>query len=156
MSEIEGFRRTYAEGTAFLDSVLKAMNPADLDRHAPGEWSARQAIHHLADSETMAYTRLRRLVAEPNPVIQGYDEGLWAESPTLGYAELPIEGAVALYRAVRAASAVVLDRLTDADLDKTGTHTERGAFSVRQWIEVYSKHPLDHGSQIQRALRGEP
>mgnify|MGYP003351716449 CR=1 FL=1 len=38
--------------------------------------SARQTIHHLADSETMAYTRLRRLAAEPEPVIQGYDLAL--------------------------------------------------------------------------------
>jgi hypothetical protein len=33
--------------------------------HAENEWSARQCIHHMADSEAQSYARLRRLVAEP-------------------------------------------------------------------------------------------
>lgn len=148
-------RARYDAGTARLEAVLAALDPADLDRHAPGEWSARQTIHHLADAETMAYTRLRRLVAEPDPVIQGYDEGLWAESPLLGYAELPIEGAVTLLRAVRAASAAVLARLSEADLERSGNHTEGGHYPLRRWIEIYANHPVDHGGQIERAARGE-
>ena len=50
--------------------------PADrLDSHEPGDWSARQIIHHVADSEAQSYARLRRLLAEPDgAVIQGYDE----------------------------------------------------------------------------------
>ena len=129
---------------------------SDLDRHAPGEWSARQTIHHLADSETMAYTRLRRLAAEPEPVIQGYDEGAWADSRLLGYAELPVEGSIALLRAVRVGSAALLARLGEADLDRTGTHTEAGPYTLRRWIETYARHPFDHGGQIERAARGEP
>ena len=76
--------------------------PADkLDLNDGENWSSRQVIHHCADSEAQSYARLRRLVAEPNPVIQGYDENLWAKDATLGYTELPIENSIAVFASVR-------------------------------------------------------
>ncbi|MFM2105822.1 MAG: hypothetical protein RL338_854 [Chloroflexota bacterium] len=156
MADLEALRRRYDEGTRYVEAVVAAASPGDLDRHAPGAWSARQTIHHLADSETMAYTRLRRLLAESDPVIQGYDEGSWANAPVLGYAELPVDAAVALYGAVRRSSASIVARLTEADLERAGNHTEGGRYTVRRWLEIYTEHPFDHGAQFERALRGEP
>lgn len=156
MADLAALRARYAEGTRYVERLVAGADPASLDRHAPGAWSARQTLHHLADSETMAYTRLRRLLAEPDPVIQGYDEGAWADAPLLGYAELPADGALALYSAVRAASAILVGRLSEADLERAGTHTEGGRYTVRRWLEIYTEHPFDHGAQFERALRGEP
>ena len=50
-------------------------------------------VHHLADSEMMSAMRLRRLIAEDDPVIQGYDEPLFARQ--LFYDDRPIEPALA-------------------------------------------------------------
>ena len=62
--------------------ALEGASEADLDRHGQTGWSARQVVHHLADSETMAATRVRRLVGDDDPVtIQGYDEPGWARAP---------------------------------------------------------------------------
>ena len=96
----------------FLDALGAMMDPAiaesvpesKLDVHAGEDWSSRQVIHHCADSEAQSYARLRRLVAEPNPIIQGYDEALWAKDQTLGYTTLPVENSIAVFKAVRAAS----------------------------------------------------
>jgi hypothetical protein len=55
---------------------------------------------------------------------------------------------------VRAASLDVVGRLTDGDLERCGHHTESGAYSVRQWLENYTAHPLDHAGQLQRAIAG--
>ena len=67
-----------AKYKAGYDEVVRALAGMAADerdwRPAPGEWSAHEVVHHLADSETISGIRLRRLLIEDNPVIQGYDE----------------------------------------------------------------------------------
>jgi hypothetical protein len=138
----------------FLDAARGA--PADgLDRRHPDGWSARQVIHHVADSEAQSYARLRRLLAEPQPVIQGYDEAAWAAAPALGYDTLPVEHPIAVTAAVRAASLDLVRRLSPADLERAGRHSESGPYTVRTWLDLYIAHPADHAGQLERALRGE-
>jgi hypothetical protein len=147
----------YEQATArFLRAVAEA--PEDgFDRRTGGGWSARQVVHHVADSEAQSYVRLRRLLAEPpGSTIQGYDEAAWAASPVLGYEELPIGPSVAVIRAVRGASLVLLGRLGPEDLDRAGVHTESGPYTVRDWIDTYTRHPVEHAEQLEEALRGLP
>ncbi len=136
---------------------LAVGTPADrLDVHHENGWSARQVIHHMADSEAQSYSRLRRLVAEPEgSLIQGYDESAWAQCEALGYASAPIENAIAVYAAVRASSLDLLKRLAEADLEKSGIHTEAGKYTVDRWLTTYTKHPHDHGDQLVRATKGQ-
>ena len=142
----------YASGVADLEDALAGITEADLDRPQPGdEWTARQVIHHLADSESMAYIRLRRLIAEDEPIIHGYDEPEWARR--LHY-ERAIEASVAVVRAVRSASLQLLETLTPAEWARTGTHSESGPYSVGRWLETYADHTHDHADQIRRARRG--
>jgi len=143
----------YASGVADLEDALAGITEADLDRPQPGdEWTARQVVHHLADSESMAYIRLRRLIAEDEPIIHGYDEPEWARR--LHY-ERAIEASVAVVRAVRSASLQLLETLTPAEWARTGTHSEYGPYSVGRWLETYADHTHDHADQIRRARRGE-
>ena len=139
----------YRAGAAMVEAALAGATDADLDRRpADGGWSARQVAHHLADSETMAYTRLRRLIADDEPVIQGYDEPRWAER--LHYAR-PIGEALAVVRAVRAASLSLLEAIGPAEWDRVGTHSESGPYSVDDWLGIYASHCHDHAAQIREA-----
>jgi hypothetical protein len=132
------------------------VTPELLDVHHENGWSARQIIHHVADSEAQSYVRIRRLVAEPEgSVIQGYDEGVWAECEKLGYKDAPVENSIAVYAAVRAGSLDVLKRLEESDLLKFGEHSESGKFTIEKWLVNYTKHPLDHGDQLIRATKGQ-
>jgi len=140
---------------AFIEQVA-SLDRTKLNSKHPESWSPRQVIHHLADSEAQSYARLRRLVAEPiGSIIQGYDEAAWAVSPALGYEHDPIDVPLAIFTAVRAGSLAVLRHLTEPDLARYGEHSERGAFSIADWLQVYSKHPTEHGEQLAKALRGE-
>ena len=145
----------YAAATQFFMECAAKITAANIDNCADGEWSARQCVHHVADSEAQSYARLRRLLAEPNPVIQGYDESAWAESERLGYAELPVENSLAVFAAVRAASLDLIRRLVPSDLTLAGTHTEAGHYDVQRWLETYARHPIEHGEQLLRALEGK-
>jgi hypothetical protein len=55
----------YEAGSQYFLNLARAVTPDLMDVHAENEWSARQCIHHMADSEAQSYARLRRLVAEP-------------------------------------------------------------------------------------------
>jgi hypothetical protein len=147
---INDFRGGYEAVAAALDGATDE----DLDRlPANGDgWSARMVVHHLADSEATAYIRLRRLIAEEEPAIIGYDEGEFARR--LHY-DRPVESSLAVLQGVRAGSLSLLESLSDAEWDRTGTHTESGPYSVDQWLRIYVRHPHEHAEQIQRARRGE-
>ena len=131
----------------FLTAVAN-FPKSDLDKPKKDGWNARQIIHHLADSESQSCARLRRLIAEPGTTIQGYDENKWAQNPTLGYLELPIEASLELFKASRAASLEIIKRLAVEDLSKSGTHTESGAYDLRKWFRSYINHPKDHANQL--------
>ena len=156
MNEIARLADEYEKATRYFESLAEHVAEKDLDNRHPDGWSARQVIHHLADSEAQSYARLRRLVAEPaGSIIQGYDENLWAANPILGYNELPIAESMKVFSSVRAASLTIFRRLADADLERWGDHTERGRITIRDWHSSYSKHPLDHAGQLERAVRGD-
>jgi hypothetical protein len=143
----------YRSALADLDEAVAGITEADLDRpQASGGWTARQVIHHLADSEAMAYIRLRRLLAEDMPVIRGYDEPEWARR--LHY-DRPTVASLAVTAAVRASSLELLEALTPAEWERTGTHSDSGAYSVDRWLRIYAGHTHDHADQIRKARRGE-
>ncbi len=142
----------YRESTQEFISTVTSLTPADLDKARENSWSARQVIHHVADSEAQSYARLRRLIAEPGTQIQGYDEAAWGGNETLGYQVLPIEISLNVFRAVRASSLEILKRITVEQLKNSGTHTESGEYTLHSWLETYIRHPLDHAEQIRAGL----
>ena len=139
---------SYAQATAEFLNVANELTESQLDASHSGGWSARQVIHHVADSEAQSYARLRRLIAEPGTQIQGYDEAGWGENETLGYKDLPIAHSLDVFKAVRASSLEIIKRLTPAQLDNSGTHSESGEYTIKTWLETYISHPLEHAAQI--------
>ncbi len=138
----------YATGADDVEAAVAALKPDDLDRRVSAdEWTPREVAHHLADSESMAYIRLRRLIAEDEPIIAGYDEPGWARR--LHY-DRPIEPSLAVVRAVRTASHQLLITLTPEEWERAGTHDEWGSYSVDRWLAIYAEHSHEHADQIRR------
>lgn len=146
------FAEQYKEATEHFLKLVESLEFSDLDKSDREGWTPRQVIHHLADSEAQSYARLRRLIAEPGSSIQGYDEGKWAENPTLGYKTEPIETAIQVITAVRQSSFELLTKLNNEQLENSGIHTESGLYSIQDWLNSYINHPLDHANQIKKQL----
>jgi hypothetical protein len=144
----------YRDGHAAVVAALANITPAELDRPAADGWTARQVVHHLADSEMTSAIRLRKLLAEDNPVIQGYDEEEFARR--LFYNDRPIEASLAALKASRDTTAEIVARLSEEQWNRSGTHSESGAYGVETWLEIYAAHAHDHAGQIRRARGWEP
>ncbi len=142
---VQQYKRGYDTILAAIDGISEEEWDA---REAPGEWSPRQVIHHLADSEMASAMRIRRLIIEDAPEIQGYDEAVFAEQP---YYRGPIEPSLLALQGARAATAAVLDVMTEEDWQSSGTHTYSGPFSAYDWLRSYAVHCDEHADQIRRA-----
>jgi len=149
MSSINEIAQSDKAATYEFLATIKTHSESDLDKSAYG-WSPRQVINHLADSEAQSYSRLRRLLAEPGTTIQGYDESRWVESTTLGYESQGIQDSLAVFTAVRKSSYELIKRLTESQLDNTGTHTESGTYTAQNWLKSYTNHPINHANQIRQ------
>ena len=140
----------YRDGYRAVAEVLDGITHQELDaRPGPGRWTAREIVHHLADSEMTSAIRLRKLIAEDSAVIHGYDQEEFARRL---YYDRPIEASLDAFRAARVATAELLDRLTPDQWAREGTHTESGRYSVTRWLEIYADHAHNHADQIRRAV----
>jgi hypothetical protein len=140
--------RQYRDGHRAVVEALEGITEDELDRAADGEWTPRQIAHHLADSEMNSAIRIRKLLAEPDAVIQGYDEKAFAERLT---SDRPIEPSLQAFRWARETCSQLLDRMTEADWLIIGTHTESGPYGTVDWLKIYAAHGHDHAAQIKRA-----
>ena len=138
--------------SAGYQEVIKALDgfPAEsLTAHPiPGKWSAREIIHHLADSESTSAIRLRRLLVEDKPLIQGYDQDQFASK--LRYNERDMAPSLEAFRAARATTAQLLSLMSEEEWRREGVHSESGRYTVEDWLVIYAAHAHNHAAQIQR------
>jgi hypothetical protein len=140
--------RQYRDGHRVVMEALAGVTEEELDRSADGEWTPRQIAHHLADSEMMSAIRIRRLLAEPEPVLYGYDEKTFVERLT---SDRPIHPSLEAMRWARETCSQLLDRMTEDDWRIVGTHSESGPYGTEDWLRIYAAHGHDHAEQIKRA-----
>ncbi len=140
----------YREGPAVVDRALAGITEDELDfRIADGEWTPREVVHHLADSEMTSAIRIRRLIAEKEPLIVGYDQEEFARRLYYGR---PIAGSLLAFAGARMSTADFLAEFQESDWERFGTHSEfPGPFTVIGWLEYYADHAHDHADQIRRS-----
>jgi DinB family protein len=149
---VEERQKLIAQYKGGYDEVVKALEgfPTELltAHPIPDKWSAAEIVHHLADSETASGLRLRRLLVEDHPLIQGYDQDAYAAR--LNYNEREITPSLEAFRYARETAAQLFEFMSDADWHKEGTHSESGSYSSEDWLKIYAAHAHNHAAQIRR------
>lgn len=149
---VEERQKLIAQYKGGYDEVVKALEgfPAELltAHPIPDKWSAAEIVHHLADSETTSGLRLRRLLVEDHPLIQGYDQDAYAAR--LNYNERETTPSLEAFRYARETAAQLFEFMSDADWHKEGTHSESGSYSSEDWLKIYAAHAHNHAAQIRR------
>jgi hypothetical protein len=114
---------------------------------APGEWSIHEVLVHMPDSEIFVYERLRRVIAEDQPVLHAFNEEVWAAH--LNYLTQNHQLALDLFAALRHSTAALLRSLPASAWERTGMHTERGEMSLYELFTLYLSHGVNHLKQIE-------
>jgi hypothetical protein len=142
---IQQYRDGYSQVARALDGFPAGKLTA---RPFTGKWTAAEIVHHLADSEMTSAIRIRKLLAEPFPVIQAYDQERFAE--LMHYQERPIEPSLQAFRYARESTAQLFEHMSEADWRKLGWHSEAGSYHTERWLEIYAAHAHGHADQIAR------
>ena len=135
------------------DETLRYFQLPDEDlarSYGPGKWNVRYVLHHLVDSETVLYYRIRRVLCEPRQVIWYYDQTAWAQG--LNYAEVPLELMRPVYETTRAAIMYYAGRHFEKDGDIEFVHSLTGLRTLRDEFEKVASHNEHHLQQIRVAL----
>lgn len=130
---------------ARLKAAVASLSTEQADEPiAPGKWSVRQIVAHLADAEIGFGFRLRQTLGRV-PVIQPFDQDAWAES----YARYTLAAGLEAFRALRAWNVVLVRGFSEADKAVRVTHPERGEMTLWTIVETMAGHDLNHLPQIE-------
>ncbi|HUQ90608.1 MAG TPA: DinB family protein [Bryobacteraceae bacterium] len=141
---MERFRR----GGELLAVVTTGAAGPELDwTPAPGKWSVRQIVCHIADSELVGAARFRAIIAEDNPTLIGFDQNAWAVR--LDYKRRKFSQAIETFRRLRGENYELLKELPAETFQRTGTHSERGPLTLLDLLQTYAQHAENHARQIQ-------
>ncbi|BCS31256.1 putative metal-dependent hydrolase [Luteitalea sp. TBR-22] len=141
ISTIRQFPQTLRAAAASLSEAQLATP------YREGGWTARQVIHHVADSHVNAYVRTRWLLTEDRPDLKAYDEKAWAELPDA--ALTPIEPSLALVEALHQRWATLLEALPDEAFAREIVHPERGPMTLDKLVQMYAWHGRHHVAHLQ-------
>jgi DinB superfamily len=123
-----------------LHTILKAKQLDTTYRN--GGWTARQVIHHLADSHLNAYIRTKWTLTEATPLIKAYDEKAWAETPET---KLDPVISVELLKTLHAKWTALLRRINPDDFHKAFIHPETNKHvSLDRIVATYAWHGEHH------------
>jgi len=143
-------RAVIAATPGLLQQAIDALTPQQADTPiAPGKWSPREIVAHLADCELAHSFRLRQTLAAPasHPaLLQPFDQDVWAHH----YAAYTLAAGLELFRAARTWNVNLIGSLTQADFDRRAHHPERGDLTLLTLVETMAGHDLNHLEQLHR------
>lgn len=117
-----------------------------------GGWTARQVLHHLADSHMNAFVRMKLVLNEDHPTLKPYDQDQWAQSADARTA--PVEDSLAILDGLHRRMVRLLESARETDWERSAFHPERGEITLEDLLEIYSGHGAHHLAQIEGLARG--
>jgi hypothetical protein len=138
----------YGRGYDLLKAALAEVPQEAMKfKPAPTEWSVYEILIHIADSESNAALRARKLIVEPGGAIMAYDQDKWTD--TLKYHEHNLEDALEVTRLVRKTTHELLKRQPDEVFTHSIVHPEYDEpYTFDKWVDIYSAHIPGHIEQI--------
>lgn len=142
----------YRQGYGLLGAALTEVPKEAWDfKPSPTDWSVHEVIVHMADSESMAALRARKLIVEPGSTLMGYEEAKWADA--LRYGKQSMDDALQIIKLARSTTYNLLKSLPDEAFTHSVKHPEyQEPYTFEQWLNIYSKHIPDHIEQIRKNI----
>jgi uncharacterized damage-inducible protein DinB len=144
-------RKVQAATPKKIERLLKGAASAKLrKRPAPGKWSVREILAHIADAELVIGYRMRSILGNPGAPIQGYDQDAWAAA--MLYEKRDPRQSLGRFSALREANLALLKTLAPEQWEHHGMHSERGKETITHITRMVAGHDINHLGQIERIL----
>ncbi len=147
----------FAAGADECRRAIAGLTPAELNATPiAGTWSIQQVVLHLLDSDLIAGERMKRVVAEDNPLIVNYDETRFSQR--LAYERMDASVAAEIFALHRRHVAQFLRCLPAEAASRSGVHTERGKLTLGDLVRTYAEHLPHHMKFVaeKRRALGKP
>ena len=139
----------YAAGYDEIVASLAGITDDEWEaREAPGEWSPRDVVHHMADSEMITAVGFRLMIATDGAPMINYDQDHLAR--VLHY-DRPIEDSLEAFRFARASTVPLLEAMTDEEWTHVGVLPDGRRYGAETILTWYGPHAHKHADQIRRA-----
>jgi len=143
--KVEAYGNAHAE----LSDVLKQFPKESWNyKPSPDKWSIKEILVHLADSETNAYVRCRKVMSEPGVTLMVWDQDQWAKS--LNYPNQNPEEILELLKWLRRTTYNLLKSAPDSVWNNKVIHPEHGDYTLDKWLDIYSTHIQSHTNQMKK------
>ena len=131
---------------SFPEELKAAMAGAQVDKpYREGGWTARQVVHHVADSHMNAFVRFRLALTEDKPTIKPYKEAEWAK---LADAKLDPAVSIQLLDALHKRWHTMLLAMSETDFTREAIHPDHGARTIDWFLQLYAWHGRHHIGHI--------
>jgi hypothetical protein len=142
-----------AEAPDRLRRLVRGLTEKQLGRRpAPGKWSIREIVAHLADNEVVLGSRYRFIAAMDRPPLPGFDQDAFVSN--LGVQNAATSDLLDDFAMARAVNIGLLERVGDAAWERVGVHAERGEESLGYLVTMYAGHDRVHIAQIETIRTG--
>jgi uncharacterized damage-inducible protein DinB len=150
------WRHALEQAPGRLRDAVAGLDDGQLDTpYRDGGWTARQIVHHLADSHLHTYLRFKWALTEDKPAVAGYDQDRWAALPDS--VRGPVAPALELFGGLHASWLALLSAMRPDDFERSYVNPGNGAERSLNWaLGLYAWHGEHHTAQILalRARRG--
>ena len=116
--------------------------------YAPGKWSARMILCHLADCEIAFGFRIRQTLAEDHHTVQPFDQDAWAQP--YGNPSFHPQTALQVFCDLRGWNLVLIDSLGPDAFQRRVRHPERGDMTLETIVETMAGHDLNHLRHLEK------
>jgi hypothetical protein len=114
--------------------------------YAPGKWSARLILVHLAQTELALTTRARFALAQTGYTAQAFSQDDWLPIDSAADARTALDA----YAALRALNLAMWRKLTPEQLDRAFSHPEYGSLTVSWIMAQMAGHDIHHLKQLEQ------
>ena len=130
-----------------LTRLTAPMDDSQLDTpYRDGGWTVRQVVHHLVDSHTNGFVRIKLMLAEEHPTLRPYNQDVWAEFDDVKI--MPIDSSLKTLEGLHEKLAYIFEHATESDYQRTAFHPEDGDVTLEYELQNYAEHGERHLKQI--------
>ncbi|GEC87784.1 DinB family protein [Brevibacillus brevis] len=146
---MEALMEEYARGYNMLREAIEGLSEEELRfKPAPDKWSIHQILIHVTDSEILSTHRLKKVLAEEEPLLISFDQLAWVNN--LAYDLLDREQYLLLFQMLRCSMQPILETLTRDQYERVGVYADAGRFTFKELLEYRVEHVRAHLAQIER------